>query len=451
MKKTLKLILLSCSLLVIAVLLAACAKDASPYGGYNKNGYTVSVKFDANGGVFAPNTSVRVDSYDLSKYTANAEGKKEIKLFDPNDAVRDDQKYAAYLNETHYLAGWYTERTEVSDGNGGTTYSYSGWWDFDTDRLALDADKEYSAKEPVITLYAAWVPKFSYEFYTVDEKTGAITQVGEPMVIDPTTDKGLRLPSLNEQTGKIGDANDFPTLSDKTYNKIYTDPELKNEVTGAVVTHSGSFDKATAQSSNPVMKLYCTTIDGLWFEVDTPDKIAKNAFANANFILKSDIDFSGKFWPSGLQTGNFTGSIDGNGYTIKNVTVTQSNSSAANFGLFGQLTESARIKNVTFDGIKIKVNDGLRPNGANLGILAGSISESADIENVVIKNSTLEISTSQTKPFIVNPQYGLVSGAGSLDGITYSENNTVTFDKAEHSYDYTVDSEGRFTLTKKAS
>ncbi len=450
MKKTIKLILMSCSLLILAVLVTACAHGGSPYGKYNKNGYTVSVKFDANGGVFATNTAVRVDTYDISKYTANDAGKKEIQLFDPNDEVRDDQRYAAYLDENHYLLGWYTERTEVSDGNGGTKYSYSGWWDFENDKLELDADKEYNAEDPVITLYAAWVPKLTYEFYTVD-KDGSIEALGTPIVLDGAPDDGLKLPALNAETGKIGDANDFPSLDGKTYDKIYADPELKTEIKGERVTHSATFDKETATVIDPVMKIYCTTIDGLWFEVDSPDKIIKNAYPNANFILKSDLDFEGKFWPTGLQTANFTGSLNGNGHTIKNVTVTQSNVNATNFGLFGQLTEAVSFKDVTFDNVKIKITAGSKQNAANFGILAGTISESADISGVVLKNSTLEITADEKKMFVPKPTYGLVSGYGSLEGIEWSENNNVTFDNETHNYEYTIDGDGRFVLTKKTA
>ncbi len=448
MKKTLKLVLLSCSLLILAVFVAACAHGGSPYGEYDKNGYTVSVRFDANGGVFTTNTAVRVDTYDISKYNANAEGNKEIKLFDPNDEARGDQHYPAYLDENHYLLGWYTEREEVSDGNGGTKYSYSGWWDFEKDRLELDPSKEYTAEEPVITLYAAWAPKLSYEFYTVD-KDGNVEALGTPIVVDQVPDAGLKLPALNTDTGRIGDANDFPSLDGKTYDKIYADPDLKTEITGEVLTHSAIFDRESATVLNPVMKIYCTTIDGIWFEVDSPDKIIKSAFPNANFILKADLDFEGKFWPTGLQTANFTGSIEGNGHTIKNITINQTNVNATNFGIFGQLTENAKLRDVTFDNIKIKINAGSKQNAANFGILAGTISENADISGVVLKNSTLEMTTDTTKIFVTKPTYGLVSGFGSLEGIAWSENNQVTFDKEAHSYEYTVDAEGRFTLSEK--
>ncbi len=454
-KKILNTIIFSCLLVVLALFAASCSKDKSPYPGYNKAGYTVSVKYDANGGTFTTDTRTIIDTYDLSEYTVNSEGKKEIKLFAPDDAARGNQAYNAEKIELvngksvyYYLAGWYANRTEVVGENGEVTYKYSGRWDFEKDKLALDANKKYDAGEPEITLYAAWVPAFRYEFYTFDAS-------GNPELLgikelNPTKDTSIILPALNEKTGKIGDNNGFPSLTNKTYDKIYFDAEKTSEITGTALTHSGVFKKDTAELENPVMKVYCTTLDGLWFEIDSPQKIASNAFLNANYILKCDIDFNGAYWPSNFLTKNFEGSIIGNGYSIKNVTITQNDNTCVNFGLFGQITAKASLKDVTFDGITVKIEQGSRMQGANFGILAGTVSDSADISNVTVKNSKFVITSNSSRPLVTNVSYGLVSGYGSLEGIEFSENNTVTFtENGSAEYDYELDSELRFHLTKK--
>lgn len=51
--------------------------------------------------------------------------------------------------------------------------------------------------------------------------------------------------------------------------------------------------------------------------------------------------------PSGFQ-GGFTGSLDGMGYTISDLTIDRSGESYV--GLFGCLTESARVTNLTLSG-----------------------------------------------------------------------------------------------------
>ncbi len=447
-KKKLLILLLSCLLLALALFATSCSKDLSPYAGYNKEGYTVSVKYDANGGVFTTNTETIVDTYDLSKYKENGDGKKEIKLFAPNDEARGNQAYTAE-KVNYYLAGWYTNRTEVTGENGEVTYEYSGLWNFDSDKLKLDANKKYDAKVPEITLYAAWVPAFTYEFYTFDAS-------GNPELIgtknlNPTGDTSLLLPALNETTGKIGDNNGFPALDGKTYDKIYFDADKASEISGKVLYHSGTFDKATAKLENPVMKVYCTTIDGLWFEVDSPEKITGNSFLNAHYILKCDIDFSDAYWPASFLTKNFEGAIIGNGYSIKNVTITQNDNTCVNFGLFGQITGNATLKDVTFDGITVKIEQGSRANSANFGILAGIISEKAEISNVTLKNSKFVITRNEARPFITTvSSYGLVSGYGSLNGIAYSENNEVTFtENGNVEFEYKLDEELRFVLSKK--
>ncbi len=449
-KKILLTLLITCFLAVFALFAVSCSEDLSPYAGYNKEGYTVSVKYDANGGTFTTETYTIIDTYDLSKYTENSEGKKEIKLFAPNDEIRGNQAYTAE-KVNYYLAGWYTNRTEVKGSNGETTYKYSGRWDFESDRLTLDASKVYNAEVPEITLYAAWVPAFTFEFYTFSD-SGAPELLGTKK-LNPITGDSIRLPALNEKTGKIGDNNDFPALSDKTYDKIYFDAEKTQEITGTVLDHVGNFNKETAALENPVMKVYCTTKDGLWFEVDSPEKITGNSFLNANYILKCDIDFEDSYWPSTFLTKKFEGSIIGNGYSIKNVTITQTqnDNNCVSFGLFGQIAGNAILKDVTFEGITVKVEYGSRAQSASFGILAGTISGDADISNVTIKDSKFVITRNAARPFVKSVSYGLVAGSGVPDGITYSENEVTFSENGNIEYEFVLDEELCFVLTAKQS
>ena len=39
-----------------AALMVSCGGSKGPYGGYDDEGYTVSIKYDANGGYFTTNT-----------------------------------------------------------------------------------------------------------------------------------------------------------------------------------------------------------------------------------------------------------------------------------------------------------------------------------------------------------------------------------------------------------
>ena len=68
-------------------------------------------------------------------------------------------------------------------GDGKAEVVYGSKWDFEKDTLSVAANKAYSASEPVLTLYAAWVPMFEIEFY--DLSTGAYM---ESYTFNPATE-----------------------------------------------------------------------------------------------------------------------------------------------------------------------------------------------------------------------------------------------------------------------
>ena len=66
MNNRIKLLILTLVLVMAAALMVSCGGSKGPYGGYEDEGYTVSIKYDSNGGIFTTNTSVIVDTYSLS-------------------------------------------------------------------------------------------------------------------------------------------------------------------------------------------------------------------------------------------------------------------------------------------------------------------------------------------------------------------------------------------------
>ncbi|MDC7222706.1 MAG: GLUG motif-containing protein [Spirochaetales bacterium] len=81
------------------------------------------------------------------------------------------------------------------------------------------------------------------------------------------------------------------------------------------------------------------------------------------YKLTSDIDLSGYDWePLGDSSDNFTGGLNGAGYTISNLSVDQNSSSV---GLFGYISETAYIKNLVLTAGDVS---GRR----NVGLLVGS-------------------------------------------------------------------------------
>lgn len=207
---------------------------------------TVSVRFDANGGQFGsnPNMVGMVDAFDVRELVSNEDGTLSLALLDPNDARRSDFAYEAMYVD-YALAGWYTLDAE---GN-------KHMWDFETDRVTVDANGSYTVIEPVLTLYALWQPYPSIEYYNVDEPN-------EPVVIQMLFNTEIRLPVWDETTGKM-QYNSFPIETRKlgyTIKAVYYDAAKTRPVTESVITHPATVD-ADGTAENLVLKLYIEYIE----------------------------------------------------------------------------------------------------------------------------------------------------------------------------------------------
>jgi len=391
-------------LLVCALCMAACTGDKNPYAVNDQQNFTVSVKYDANGGLFTTNTSVIVDSYNLSQLPSS-NGNTQLALRSPDDPSRGNDAFAPVLNG-YFLAGWYTECKEI---DGQTVYS--GRWDFATDRLTVATNGDYTAAEPVLTLYAAWVPLFEIEFY--DRASGELL---DTLRYNPTTKNEIAVPVWSTETGAI-EMYDFPEKKGYTFQGAYYDAAGNNPVNTEFVANLGSVDLTTGTGINTTTKLYVDWTEGEWYHIYNVDQFLDHAGLNGNYILHADLDFTDKIWPTVLMYGNFAGRIEGNGYTIRNVNVTQTNNSKTNAGLFGQLTESAAITDVTFENVSFTIKGGTRVMGTNYGLLAGTISDQATLTNVCIANGILQIDSSCY--FGVDDySIGLICGMGNANMVT---------------------------------
>jgi len=127
---------------------------------------------------------------------------------------------------------------------------------------------------------------------------------------------------------------------------------------------------------------------------------ALNTNPAGNYILMGNIDLSSLGTLSNsLVSGNFTGSLDGNGYEISNLKIAESSakstSTNVHTGLFSNLGVGANISNLILKDCNVTTSDTLsawdtqeasRTNTA--GILTGFIS-GATIDNVTVVNSTV--------------------------------------------------------------
>ncbi|MBO5294867.1 MAG: hypothetical protein J6B71_06485 [Clostridia bacterium] len=434
MKKIIKLFLMTVLLGLAIVTLSACADWELPYVDADAEGYTVSVRFDANGGMFAGTNNVYVvDVFNPATAKKNAEGKAEIALIAPDDSRRENNAFEV-SNTGYFLAGWYQERTLRTDENGNALdadgnlcsasgkpqgYVYGGRWDFETDRLTVDPNKTYSSQENVLTLYAAWVPYYTYEFYALNATTGQFELYSTQQMME------LTLPEWNQSTGKI-DMKRFPDLNGKTFDKAYTDATMTEELTGKI---GGSIDYEKGIANAESIKVYTTWLEGDWFKIYTAKQFYDNSRLGGNYILCADLDFSNQVWAPTLAKGEFKGTILGNGHKISNVKVTQSDSRQEAGGLFGKLHASAKIENVTFENLTYIVTGSISPNGASFGLLAGTIADGAALTDVQISGA-LQIDAAKLIDEFGLDIYdiGLLCGEGkygeiSTDGITCTLTN----------------------------
>ncbi len=381
-----------------------CSGDKTPYERNNDDNYTVSVKYDANGGTFTTNTSVIVDSFSIDDLKENSDGQVEIALLSPDDSKRGNDAFKASKNG-YFLAGWYAEKTD----NG-----YSDKWDFEEDLLQVEPGKTYSADEPVLTLYAAWVPLFEIEFYSLDSG-----ELMDSYSFDPTTAGDIKVPAWDEKTGAI-EMYHFPEKKGYTFNKAYYDENGKEPLDAETVAHPGVVDYEIGVAENPVLKLYVDWMEGEWYHIYNTEQFVDNASINGNYEIHADLDFADEIWPTSLMYGNFTGVIKGNGHTMKNIEFTQTNNSKVNAGLFGYLTETANISDVTFENVTFTLKKGTRVVGTSYGLLAGTISEAAKLNNVKILGSKLQIDTSCY--FGVDDySIGLVCGMGNANAVATAQ------------------------------
>jgi hypothetical protein len=99
---------------------------------------------------------------------------------------------------------------------------------------------------------------------------------------------------------------------------------------------------------------------------------------SGNYILDNDIDLSGSNW---TPLGNFTGTLDGNGHVIYNLTINDLDMAA----FFSTISGNALVKNLGFE--KASVTDATH---ARTAIVAAFLKGSAVIENCYIANSYIK-------------------------------------------------------------
>ena len=132
--------------------------------------------------------------------------------------------------------------------------------------------------------------------------------------------------------------------------------------------------------SDDYQSLRCTKYSMSWsagendeFAIQTPEDLSKLVGSSATYQLKNDIDMSGiSFSP----IEGFTGTLMGNGYSIKNLMI---DASVSNVGLFSNL--EGTVINLKIEDAEIVVSG----RNENIGILCGTLT--GEINNVSVSGN----------------------------------------------------------------
>jgi hypothetical protein len=105
---------------------------------------------------------------------------------------------------------------------------------------------------------------------------------------------------------------------------------------------------------------------------------AINGNLSGSYVLTADIDLAGTDW---TPLGNFTGTLDGAGHVIRNMTITPQDA----MGFFGTISGNAWVKNLGFENAYAVISTGQ----SRTAVLAAFLEGNAVIENCYIANSTV--------------------------------------------------------------
>ena len=244
------------------------------------------------------------------------------------------------------------------------------------------------------------------------------------------TDEMFLIPSAEEKTIsfdvtlKLGDV----VLSQET-KSIVTDVEL-------LAGNAYNFTVVLGEPGEPI-KFTATVkdwaevnydVDNATYLVGTAEEfmdLIENILDNedATIVLTDDIDLNAgrsvasNWTPIGTEEKPFTGTFDGNGKTIKNLTLVEpeAKEGKAFIGFFGY-AKNATIKNVTFENVYINIPClDIDHSQGHIGAVAGSLEGKSTIENVTVKG---DIKVYATQDANGASRVAVVAGGNSYGDVT---------------------------------
>lgn len=426
--KTLVILIAIFSVSLIAGICSGCIGEKSPKERADELGMTASVTYYTNGGNFVSGSNtVDQKSYRTDYYYP------DTPIFNIGFDETSGQSLTIRRNG-YVFAGWEYAELDAdglpilykvdSDGNRTETQltvlengtaSIIG----STGREMLEQEKRFEAKSSGVKVFenghpkvgagehkylaATWILDILLEYKLITDAP-ITTQIEVPVdeveegnadyTVDEKSGKAYKKVTYNN--GDVVATKQFllsdslvlypdtapATFTGFSYIHLYWDEKGEDAVVAGQQIAKGV-------GENPF--IYAKYLSGNWRAVRTgSDVTTMFSDDSRNYFVVNDIDCS-EVKNFGYKTGGSYGAlIEGNGKTISNIKIEpETGIRNGTFGsMFGSLTSSAHIKNLTFENVNII----LKLNGSiDLYALFANVADGAKLENLAINNLTFDI------------------------------------------------------------
>lgn len=373
----------------------------------------------------------------------------------PSQKVKDGYKVTKpNLTRTGYtLDGWFCNEEEWRFNSDvvKNDMTLNASWTANTYTVSFVNEKGTNP-EPVVVTYDSSVtlPKVSpVDGYTFAGWYNGATKVndGTWKIASDTTLTAKWTANTYTVTLNPGDGSVSKNSVQVTYGKPFTMPIPTNSY-GVFTGWLLDGEPVTDNQGNSLANW--TYLENKTFTVDWTIKVYNasdlqklNTYKNGQFILMNDIDMTGVDWvPVGTKNDPFTGKLDGDGHSIKNLSVTTAGHTDLDaFGLFGYV-KTPSIDNLTMFNFKFESVNISKPY--YVGSIAGySINENKGVTmskcisigtfNIAKQSSSYPIVAggimgyASTQSFCYCTNYINISNATTAGGIAGIHANTEAY------------------------
>ncbi len=454
-----KLVRLICVLAIILIStgLAGCSIGMDSLDDIiEKNDLTAQITYYANGGWF------NNDAASISRDLYYKENSKALEITDTTQTKIKHSK--------HLYAGWYTiETVKISDESyfvcdvtaeeaatyligesAAVTYNNGQYVikisDYEklvetakVPMLMLDQPFDFSGKTlkkgDKLYLAAKWIPNQKVEYVLITEDCDSITVLNDDGTTADFNDGDVVGSEIFDNNGVYRVPTEYtlpPVVVDgATFVDyyVYSDDADRDNL----VRLSDQTSTLTRPDDGTNIKVFVKYVAGTWKVVREAKDVPAMFNLTNKFYVANDVDCS-EAAAFNIVGERFTGTIRGNGHTISGINAKRENmSNGDNVALFGAMTGSAVLKDITFEDVT--VNCSSRPNASvNIYLVAYAWDENAQptISNVKFDGLTLSVKLAATNPGLINNM--------SYNGTTYEADTLIAsgFTNAQFLATYTT-------------